>query len=90
MKAYTTRYVVRTVIGKPLFIVAETKAINGSTQAAVSHYSLSDQLVDAAKCVNKETARTLIADYTAATGSTKTFKIFRVDVTYSLEEDLDE
>lgn len=84
-EAIVTRYVVRTTIGKPLFIVAEQKAINGAG-GTVSHYSLSDDLADAAKCINLTTAKTLIKDYTAAKDSTKSFEPVKIQVTYRLEE----
>lgn len=83
----TTRYVARTVMGKPLYIVAEASAINGATNKTVARYSLSEDLVDASKCVNKATARTLISDFTEAKESTRSFKIIPVAVTYELMED---
>lgn len=81
-----TRYVVRTTVGKPLFIVAEQKAINGAG-GTVSHYRLSDDLLEAAKCINLTTAKTLIKDYTSAKDSTKSFAPVKVRVTYKLLED---
>ena len=68
--SYATMYVVRTAIGKPLYIVAEQKAIN-TAGATVSKYRLSEDFSEASKCINKVTARTLIKDYTSATNSTK-------------------
>ena len=87
MSVNTTRYVAKTAIGKPLYIVAETKAFNSATSVAVSHYSLTEDLLEASKCVNKETAKTLIADYISATGSTKSFHIYCVNVTYTIEDE---
>lgn len=86
--SYKTMYVVRTAIGKPLYIVAEQKAING-VGATVSKYRLSDDFAEASKCINRTTARTLIEDYVKATGSTKSFDIYIVDVTVKLREKLD-
>ena len=87
----TTRYVARTAIGKPLYIVAEASAINGTTNKTVTRYSLSEDLIDASKCINKITARTLISDFTEAKESTRSFKIIPVAVTYELMEgDADE
>lgn len=80
-----TRYVVRTAIGKPLYIVAEQRAING-VGGTVSHYRLSEDLLEAAKCINLTTAKTLIKDFTSAKESTKTFEPIKISVTYTLEE----
>lgn len=85
-EVHDTRYVVRTVAGKPLFIVAEQKAINGAG-GTISHYRLSDDLLEAAKCINLTTAKTLIKDFTSAKESTKTFEPVKIRVTYTLEED---
>ena len=85
-EVYTTRYVVRTTLGKPLFIVAEQKAINGAG-GAVTSYRLSDDLLEAAKCINLTTANTLIKDYTNTKDSTKSFIPVKVYVTYRLGDD---
>lgn len=87
--SYETRFICRTAIGKPLYIVAENKAINGHG-GTVSSYRLSDNFADASKCMNKVTARTLIKDYLQSTNSTKTFDIYAVGVTIKLGEKINE
>lgn len=88
-KVYTTRYVARTALGKRLYIMAETKAMN-SGGGTVASYSLTEDLIDASKCINKITAKTLISDYITAKNSTRTFKIIPVSVSFELLEDCDE
>ena len=83
-KVYTTRYVVMTTIGKPLFIQVEQKAIGSGLSKNV--YSLVDNLIDASKTLNKVSATTMLDDYIAATNSTKTFEIKSVATTFELEE----
>ena len=82
-----TRYVVRTTMGKPLFVAVEQRAINSKSGSTVSAYHLTEELLEAAKCINLTTAKTLIKDYEQATGSTKTFAPIKVAVTYRIEED---
>ena len=85
-----TRYVVQTTIGKPLFIAVEQKAINSKSGGTVSAYHLTEELLEAAKCINLTTAKTLIKDYLQATGSTKSFDPKKIFVTYRMEDQGDE
>lgn len=80
------RYVAMTTMGKPLFIVAEQKAMNG-VGATVCHYHLTDSLLEASKCMNLKSANTLIADYMDATQSTKSIAAKKITAVFRLEDD---
>lgn len=86
-KVERTMYVCVTERGKRMYIVAESKALNGKG-TTVASYSLSDNLDDAAKCINKITAKTLIEDYTAAKDNRRTFLLQPIKATYEIEEDI--
>lgn len=86
-KVEKTMYVCVTERGKKMYIVAESKAINGKG-TTVSSYSLSEDLGDAAKCINKITANTVISDYIAAKGNRRTFILQPIKATYEIEEDV--
>lgn len=86
-KINTIHYACVTAVGKRLYIVAETKSVNNKG-TTIASYRLSDDLNEAAKCVNKTTAKTLIKDYTDSTNSTRTFLLQPVMTTYEILEDV--
>lgn len=86
-KINLVHYACVTAKGKRLYIVAETKSIN-SKGTQITSYRLSDDLKDAAKCINKVTANTLIKDYTESTDSSRTFLLQPIMVTYEMLEDV--
>lgn len=85
MKVSDIRYVARTAMGKPLFIVVNQKAMN-SSGVVKNTYSLTDDLLMASKTLNKISVNTMIDDYLAATRSTKTFETVPICATFEIVE----
>ena len=84
------RYIVKTTIGKPLYIVGKPSAVN-KKGVFVSRYELTDDLDEASKCPNRQTADSLLFDYQQANpDSTKTFEIAKVEVIYRMLEEVDD
>lgn len=85
MEYKDVRYVIGTVFGKPLYIKREPKT-NQIGKIEYS-YGLTPDLTQATKCVNKETADTLLEFYLDATKSDKAFISKKLIVTYHLQEE---
>lgn len=82
-----TKYLVGTTIGKPLYIKREPKVNQKSDKVAEYVYSLTENVVEATKCINKTTAETLIEYYENEKHSGKSFAPMKLKVTYELEEE---
>ena len=84
-----TRYVVATTLGKRLYVKREPKAAQKSNTKVEYAYSLTEDLKEATKCTNKETANTLIEYYVSETQSTKSFAPKKLIVNYELADEPD-
>lgn len=79
------RYIVKTSIGKPLYVMGKPGGLNKG--GVVMRYELTDDLDKASKCQNHQTAESLLYDYQQANpDTTKTFEIAKLEVKYRLLE----
>ena len=79
-----TKYVVRTKIGKPLYIVMTPSMVDKELRVKNKYY-LTENLAEASKCINLKAAHALIETFIEETGSIKDFEPKKIKVNSGLK-----